>query len=476
MKRTHTLALCIFCLALWSSSWQTAKGQQTTDSIPALLDSLVEYKLPIEANAGIYVYDLTADKQIYSFQAEKLCRPASNMKILTAITALSKEETKESFKTEIWYTGDIINKTLKGDLYVVGGFDPEFDDDAMERITEAVSQSVRTIEGCIFGDISMKDSIYFGKGWLWDDVPQSYQPYLSPLILDKGIVKVTVTPTQQGKTATVEITPRSNFFNVKNSTQSHSPQTGKFFITRDWMNNDNTLIISGNIARRRTDEISVFSPQDMFMSVFVEKLQLKGVTIEDTYSFSKLPTDNNAHLLFTNETTFQTVLTQMMKESDNLNAEAVFWRLGWNQDKATTDNSIATIESLLEQIGFNPKKYKIADGCGLSMYDYLTPECIVAFLRYAYSRNDIFPLLYNSLPIGGIDGTLKGRMRRGTPSYNNVRAKTGSYTGINCLSGYLQSSNGHLLAFSIMVQNHLVAKDVKAFQDTLCDTLITNYK
>lgn len=44
----------------------------------------------------------------------------------------------------------------------------------------------------------MKDSIYWGSGWAWDDTPASYQPYLSPLMLNKGLVTVTASPGERG--------------------------------------------------------------------------------------------------------------------------------------------------------------------------------------------------------------------------------------------------------------------------------------
>ena len=113
------------------------------------------------------------------------------------------------------------------------------------------------------------------------------------------------------------------------------------------------------------------------------------------------------------------------------------------------------IRRLTKELGLNPRRYKLADGCGLSHYNYITPELLVAFLKYAYSRTDIFQRLYKALPVSGIDGTLKYRMGHGTPAFRQVHAKTGSYTGINCLAGYLKEKNGHWIAFAIMNQNVL---------------------
>ena len=128
----------------------------------------------------------------------------------------------------------------------------------------------------------------------------------------------------------------------------------------------------------------------------------------------------------------------------------------------------------MEQLGHNPAGYRVADGCGLSHYDYLSPELLVSFLRYAYADSKIFSKLYKALPVGGVDGTLKHRLGRGTPSYKRVYAKTGSYTGINCLAGYLQAKNGHWLAFAVMNQNVLSGRRARALQDALCNALVVH--
>ena len=90
----------------------------------------------------------------------------------------------------------------------------------------------------------------------------------------------------------------------------------------------------------------------------------------------------------------------------------------------------------------------------------------------AYSRTDVFQKLYKALPIGGVDGTLEFRMKKGTLSHRNVHAKTGSFTAINCLAGYLKARNGHEIAFAIMNQNALSGREARAFQDAVCDEVI----
>lgn len=85
-----------------------------TNSLSSQLDTLIKYQLPAGSNVSISAYDLTANKVLYDYQADKLSRPASTMKLLTTITALARPEADEPFRTEVWYKGVIERDTLKG--------------------------------------------------------------------------------------------------------------------------------------------------------------------------------------------------------------------------------------------------------------------------------------------------------------------------------------------------------------------------
>lgn len=453
------------CLPLW--------GQASFSQI----DSLIAKMLPEGSSVGIAVYDLTAGRTLYTHQAEKLSRPASTMKLLTAITALSRPEADEPFRTEVWHDGVIERDTLKGNLYVVGGFDPEFDDEAMDSlVSQVVSSSFSVVEGQVYGDVSMKDSLYWGSGWAWDDTPAAYQPYLSPLMFCKGTVEVTVLPAAlQGDTAVVLCYPRSSYYELDNQARTRVPGAGRLTVTRNWLSNGNRLLVSGNVTGVRKETLNLFDSSAFFMHTFLERLLARGVTVSPTYAYAALPADSGkVARLACWETSIQQVLNQLMKESDNLNAEALLCRLGAQaseKKQVAAEDGIVEIMKLIRRLGKNPNQYKIADGCGLSNYNYLSPALLVDFLKYAYSHTEVFRKLYKSLPVGGVDGTLKHRMKK-APAFRNVHAKTGSFTAINTLAGYLRQKNGHEVAFAIMNQNILSAARARAFQDKVCEVLI----
>lgn len=473
MKRIILNLLLLACILPLSAQ----KAGSGAEVLSARLDTLIKHKLPQGSNVAIAVYDLTAGKPLYNYQADKLSRPASTMKLLTTITALSRPEADEPFRTEVWYKGVIERDTLRGDLYVKGGYDPEFDDEALDSLVNAVAQlPFSVIQGRVYGDVSMKDSLYWGSGWAWDDTPYSYQPYLSPLMLNKGVVSVTATAGTAGDTARLACTPASSYYTLTNETKTRTPSAGRFRVSRNWLTNGNDIIVTGNVDGRRSGTVNIYSSQDFFMHTFVERLQARGICCPSpAYAFAEFLPDSLSVLVTAYETSVQDVVKEIMKESDNLNAEALLCRLGaqsTGKKHISADDGLSAIRKLIKQLGHNPDRYNLADGCGLSNYNYISPELLISFLRHAYSRTDVFRKLYKALPIGGVDGTLAYRMKKGTPSHRNVHAKTGSFTAINCLAGYLKAANGHEIAFAIMNQNVLSGREARAFQDAVCDEVI----
>lgn len=456
----------LLCAACFQSLWGQADFSQ--------IDSLIRKRLPEGSEVGISFYDLTDHKSLYTYRDRKLSRPASTMKLLTSITALARSGGDLPFRTEVWYDGTIRQDTLDGDLYVVGGFDPEFNDQSMAKlINQITTLPFSVVKGQLYGDVSMKDSLYWGNGWAWDDNPEAYQPYLSPLMYCKGAVEVIATPSANvGMPARLICRPSSTYYTIKNETKTRTLSAGNFDVKRNWMKDQNQLVVHGNVDRRRVGWINVFSSQDFFMHEFRRGLQDKGIRLLcSSYRFAEMQRNSSSRLMAFHETPIEEVLQSIMKESDNLNAEAVLCRLGaqaTQKKRIAAADGLKEIASLLGQLGYSSADYKLADGCGLSNYNYLTPSILVDLLKFAHSKPQIYSKLYDALPIAGVDGTLRNRMKGGK-AYKNVRAKTGSFTAINSLAGYMTLKNGHEVAFAIMNQNILSAAQARAFQDSVCE-------
>lgn len=407
-------------------------------------------------STGICVYDLTGDSILFQFNSQKLMRPASNQKLLTSITALDQlgkdgeyttavyvkghisrdqvmkiserrvldehyvEEAGGMVTTEIllYDTAYVYKEVLHGSIYVKGTFDPLFTTEDLNDLALAIGKlPFEEIDGELIGDVSMKDSLVFGKGWCWDDMPSYYVPWLSPLLFNEGI----------------RLKPKSDVY-MKN-------------------------------------------PDTYFLDNLVANLREKGKDIRnDQLRLSFLPTDaETGKQIYKKTHTVEDVLNRMMKKSNNQFAESMFYLLGYNNGQldhpTTADDCAERIKEVMRKAECKDvEETTIADGSGLSLYNYVTPENEVLMLRYAYQNKHIFDPLYKNLPIAGVDGTISTRMKSGA-AYKNVHAKTGTVKGVSTLAGYMRASNGNMLAFAIMNNGVATSAQGRNFQDRVCQAL-----
>ncbi|HEY5388471.1 MAG TPA: D-alanyl-D-alanine carboxypeptidase/D-alanyl-D-alanine-endopeptidase, partial [Thermoleophilia bacterium] len=165
------------------------------------------------------------------------------------------------------------------------------------------------------------------------------------------------------------------------------------------------------------------------------------------------------------------VIRHMDKESDNFFAEMLVKGLGKDiYGKGSTTAGVKALQATLRASGMTPAQYRVRDGCGLSYGDRLTAAGIVSLLGDMWLRPDFRPY-YDSLAIAGVDGTLEERLR-GTAAAGNARAKSGTLNIAVCLSGYVESANGHRVAFSILVNGGSVSwAEASGAQDAIVVTL-----
>lgn len=216
----------------------------------------------------------------------------------------------------------------------------------------------------------------------------------------------------------------------------------------------------------------LYNGRDRFMDEFFSALSEQGVRFTPAYSIRKVGT---AKCVITRYHTIDQILMPMLKESDNTYAESLFYQLGAQdkRDYAGAKLSAAKVKAMISRMGLDASRYVIADGSGVSLYNYASPELLMKALVYARSRSNIYDHLYPALPVAGVDGTLERRMR-GTAAQYNVHAKTGTLEGVITLAGYAKSPEGHELAFAIFNQGVLHDRNARNFQDRVCRAITEN--
>ena len=395
----------IFFLSLWIG-WLSLAVPRAQDM--AALQALLREADAASWHAGICVYDLAADTLVVAYNAQKRMRPASVEKVVTAVCALDQLGKEHLLRTRVYLEGAMEDTILHGDLRIVGGYDPMVSYADVKAIARSVREAgIDSIDGCVVGDVSMTEYKYLGSGWCWDDVPSDVVPYLSPLLFNHEL------PIDNPK--------------------------GKF----------------------------VQQPEAYFLDVLVRELRAAGIGLSPFPSRIVMTAspDPSGQEISAEGHSLEQVLQLMMKKSDNLHAEAVFFQLG-----NTAEAAAEQMEQTLLKAGAEEGSYAITDGSGLSLYNYVTARTVVQLLRYAYHQPAIYGALYPALPVAGVDGTLERRMRN-TLAARNVHAKTGTVTGVSSLAGYVTTRDGRLLAFAILLNGVDSQKEARNFQDRFCIAL-----
>ena len=204
-------------------------------------------------------------------------------------------------------------------------------------------------------------------------------------------------------------------------------------------------------------------------TVLKEMLQREGIVVNGEVSDGTVPL--GAVVIATHlSPPLADILKLMNKPSDNAIAELIFKTLGAEVkgEPGTWQKGRQVVGEFLEEIG---AAFRVVDGSGLSRYNLVTAELLVNLLVFVYNNFELMPDYVASLPIAGVDGTLKNRMK-GVRAERVLRAKTGTLSGVSALAGYTVTANGEVLAFSILISHYAgPAAPARRIQDTIGNCL-----
>ncbi len=299
----------------------------------------------------------------------------------------------------------------------------------------------------------------FGYGWTYDDFESSYSAPVDELLFNEGFSVLHVRAGEKpGDPVQVTTSPARTFPKVRvlATTGAAAAMDGQRRRRNDGLrvHKDSTtwdIVVEGQLPPRDTTTIEVthHDPDDAYVAAVAEALSDKGITIGGGQ------TDAMAHvdtLVTLASPPLSEILKALMKPSQNQIAEMLFRTVALERYGAgRTDSASAVIRAQIGAWGAKPEEAVVRDGSGLSRYDYISPNTVVHILD-AMRKAPTFPVYYDALPIAGVDGTIRNRMK-GTPAENNVHAKTGSVALSRSLSGYVTSADKRMLIFSFLSNN-----------------------
>jgi D-alanyl-D-alanine carboxypeptidase/D-alanyl-D-alanine-endopeptidase (penicillin-binding protein 4) len=440
---------------------------------------------------GIKVSSLDTGKVLFEENANKLLRPASNMKLYTLAAALDRLSPNYRFVTSVYALGKPDSDgVVKGDLIIYGRGDPSFAarfnngdyfkglDNLADRIAAA---GVKRVKGDLVGDESHFTGQRYGSGWEWEDLQWWYGAEVSALTVDDNSLDLSVKPAPEvGKPAVISTGPPDPLLKISNRvTTSARGSRRDLNVERDL--GQNTMTISGSIAlddRGYTASVGIADPAQLFVYLLRDALARKGVTVigksrtvdarsgtsivpKQALAVANLQTTSTTPLEIARleSPPLSLIAAQTLKPSQNLYTELILRTLGTmispEASRTTSRTSegvgLEVVKSFLKEAGLSPNSLVLSDGSGLSRNDMITAEATLELLTYMH-RHRYGSVFRDALPIAGVDGTLRNRFK-GTVAENNVHAKTGSLSSAASLSGYLTTTAGENLVFSIMVNN-----------------------
>lgn len=456
--------------------------QQTVDSVVAA---------PMWRNArlGILLVDAASGDTLVQHDADRLFMPASNQKLLTGAIAVQELGPDFRWRTPVLLHGVQRGHTFHGNVYVQGSGDPSISDNlragrAASAFDEAVAaleaRGIRRIAGRVLPRGDAMPGLTTGYGWAFDDFDAGYSAAIDELMFNEGELYVRVKAgTKAGSRLLVTTAPTRTYPAVRVEAVARerdvapgAPRPARLEVSYDSIGH--TLVVRGTLPVGDSASLTVAyrHPSDAFIAALHESLRDRRIAVNGRALVRRdtagRPLDTVAVIV---SPPFADVLTRMEKPSQNQMAELFFRTVGLvRTGSGSADSAQAIGARTLAAWGIGSSDAAYRDGSGLSRHDYVTPRAIVRVLD-AMRRSPHFELFRNALPIAGVDGTIRNRMRN-TPAQGNARAKTGTLDKARSLSGYVTTADGRLVLFSLLANNFTVpTREVERVQDMLVSLL-----
>ncbi|TCO49168.1 D-alanyl-D-alanine carboxypeptidase/D-alanyl-D-alanine-endopeptidase (penicillin-binding protein 4) [Kribbella antiqua] len=361
---------------------------------------------------GIYVYDASRGKPVFSAGTATTYTPASTLKLLTTVSAL------ETLGVDHRFTSKVVS-VAKGSIVLVGGGDP------------------------LLASKRPSDSSAYPTPATLQDLAASTAKALKA----QGVRSITL-----GYDASLFTGPAANAnWEPNYITEGIAARTSAL-----WVNEGR--LTSGKA--KRAD-----SPSQAAASVFSAQLKALGITVANPPRPTDAPASAQAVAQVLSPTVGQ-IVEYVNLHSDNDGAEVLLRQVGLaTKNGGSYAGGIKGVRATLTQLGLDVSRAKIYDGSGLTRINHVPLELLAGVVRVAASsQHPELRHLLTGLPVAGFSGSLEDRFAGPGASAGTglVHAKTGTLTGVHSLAGYARDRTGTLLVFAVASDSVAVPKTLAA--------------
>lgn len=429
---------------------------------------------PKHSTLGVIAWDLTHNRLLVSDNARRAMLPASVQKLLLATAASHRLGNEFQFKTRLYAKGmspasqspatdgKANNKGTANSKGKVDSLYLEFSGDP--SLTQAqLNELLAPLKGlgiASIGSLTLvgaKEASTKARGWVWDDLGVCYAAPVSEFVIDENCIRAYLVPAKDGKSSQVRL-PKSGAVSIDNTLTLDIGASPDACRPELEVTGENQYRLYGcwHSLNSLPLSIAVSEPNAWARSKVTAAIDKFGISI-GRVSFAN-EVASGAHLLSEHSSLpLPALVTKMLKESDNLIADAFFKTLGKLENNgADFIGSSQAMEASLAELGLELDHSRLLDGSGLSRYNLLSAQTLFNTLELIHDRPELNSLI-EALPIAGKDGTLAYRRGFGAPPLKDkVFAKTGSMQGVANLAGFAISKDSEI-AF-VVIENGLVEK------------------
>lgn len=468
MQKRYSLLLCLAALfAIGQAQDVQAQGstaQSATEQaqvLPAALAQVVRgHGLP-SGSYAMLVQEVGSDTPLLAVDPGLALNPASTIKLLTTYVALDTLGPTYTWKTELYALGPVADGVLEGDLLLKGGGDPFLVEEQLRSMLKALRRAgVEHIRGNLVLDGGYFDASVAAEALIDDQIGRAYNTRPHAAIANFQAVTFYFYPHQNGRDVIVRSDPAlPNLYIDNRLRQQEGPCAGyQRGISFDASaNRTGEIIFSGAFpsgCRQYQMVREVLDAPVYTFGLFKALWEELGGELDGTLVAGTLPDDLQPVLVW-NSSPLADVVKSINKNSNNLMTRHLLLTLGSETQgaPATVDKGIAAIHDWLGRHQVDTTGLQVINGAGLSRESRATPALMHAVLQLAW-QSPWMPEFVASLPLNGLDGTMRNRVR-GEGVSGHMHIKTGSLDEVSAVAGYVRSRSGRMWIVSALVNHEL---------------------
>ena len=431
---------------------------------------------------GVVVTDLNG-KVLFGRNADRLFVPASNTKLVVSAVATALLGPDFTVATSVYGTGPVQDGVLQGDLVLYGRGDPTFsrrcygadtsapgacDDDPAARLrllaTQLRAHDITAVAGDLVGDGSYFDAELVHPSWEVGDLTWWYAAPVSGLGFNDNSLDVRELPGEvAGLPARVTLSPDLGLAPFENRAVTGARGARRTVdVTRSL--DGQLYVVIGVVplgATGRTEYTAVADPARFTALALRRELLAQGITVRGgtrstVDSFAYQQARGTAALATVTSRPFREWVYPILNSSQNWYAEMTLKQLGKQYGTAGSWSEGLRIERrfLIDSMKIDSTQFAVEDGSGLASNNLVTPIAFARLLQFMHAHPR-FEAFGAALPVAGRSGTIKSRFV-GTPVDGRVRAKTGTISRVNALSGFIDRPDGSPWIFSILANHQTI--------------------